>query len=217
MKHIILAQPETMERAALKKRLSDQLPNNMKEKITIIEAIELHEVFSWAERFPTSLVIMDFDSENLTGLRWLMAFVKSSWIQQLLLVNSGMTPQLTCCLLSHGVKGHLHSDDSALLGQAVLALNEGRHYFSPRLSESLVHWALNHHNYFLRTLPFSDSFLLYLLGESKPLEVLVSVFNVDKRTLQRRLAKLSSKILVSNINELRFFSGSNLFKNSPWY
>lgn len=217
MKHIILAQPEAMKRAALKKRLSDELPNFFKEKITILEAIGLRDVFLGVEDSPTSLVIMDFDSENLTGLQWLMALVKSSRVQQVLLVNSGVTPQLACCLLSHGVKGHLHADDGALLAQAVLALDEGRHYFSPRLSESLVHWALNHHNYFLRTLTFSDSFLLYLLGESKPLEVLVSVFNVDKRTLQRRLAKLSSKILVSNIKELRLFSGSNLFKNSPWY
>ena len=217
MKHIILAQPEAMKRAALKKRLSDQLPNFLKEKVTILEPMGLHEVFSCVADFPASLVIMDFDIENLTGLQWLMALVKSSRIEQLLLVNSVVTPQLACCLLSHGVKGHLHGDDSALLGQAVLALKEGRHYFSPRLSESLVHWALDYHNYFLRTLSFSDSFLLYLLGESKPLESLVSVFNVDKRTLQRRLGKLSSKILVSHINELRIFSGSNLFKNSPRY
>lgn len=217
MTSIILAEPEAMKRTALKKRLDAQLPDDFDEKGKIIEAVTLHEVFLSAESFPTSVVVMDFDAENLTGLQWLLALVKSPRIQQVLLVNSDVTPQLACALLSHGVKGHLHREDVGLLGQAVLALEAGCHYFSPRMSQPLLDWALNYHNYFLRTLPVSDSFLLYFLGESTPLEALAFVFNVDRRTLQRRLRKLRSKILVRNIKELRVFSGSNLFKNSPWY
>ena len=212
MKSIILTQRDDAVRNRLKTVLREALTKKQEQSFSIVEITNESAILSAAKKLPESIVVLDFNAEEVQGIRYLVNLLHMKLSINLLVIHKNIAPQLIHCLLQNDVRGHL-ACNFQFVDQAVMGLAQRCHYLSPKVVDCFVDWHKTSSGNFIQNLSLIDSLLMYFIAESRSSQEMCFALNIAKRTLERRLKNLYRKLFIKNIKELRVLSRSFLFRH----
>jgi len=207
MTRILLADDHDIVRKGLRFLLGNRC-----ELEVVGEAIDGRQAVRLAEELDADVVIMDIGMPLLNGIDAAAAIVKKSPRTHIIILSMHNDEDYVLRALNAGVKAYLLKDTVEVeLQRAVEAVQKGRTFFSPDITEVL----LEDYMHQLQERGLQDSYdlltqrekeTLQLLAEGKSNKEVAAVFNVSPLTVDTHRANLMQKLGLHSTAEIVLYA-----------
>jgi two-component system response regulator NreC len=172
-----------------------------KEKIQVVgEAADGHEAIRQARELLPDIAILDFEMPNLNGVDAVREIVRANPKVRCIILTRHMEEPYALEALRAGARGYILKMQAPQdIVTAVLHVNRGEVYLSPKVSRAVVEAYLAKRNLPDDPLTARERQVLQLVGEGKSTKEIASVLCISVKTADTHRTKIMQKLDIHQV------------------